>query len=136
MNLGERIKKERERLGHTQEEWASHTGVHRNTQAKYEKGDAVPDINYLSAIDELGADIGFVLTGEKTIYRTLSDEQDAECLMIEKIVELTEDAIMRGGYLLSNQKKARVISMLYRSFIQHGDVDKAVINDAVKLAAV
>ena len=135
MTLGERIRSERERLGHTQEDWARHAGVHRNTQAKYEKGDATPDVQYLSKIDELGADVDFIWTGERRRWVSLEEHIESQCALVYCVVEGIENCSGRLGISLSAPRKARVAAMLYRSGYSTGKVDVAVIEEAVKIAA-
>lgn len=135
MSLGDRIRSERERLGHTQEDWALHVGVHRNTQAKYEKGDAVPDVEYLSKIEEFGADVDFIRTGERTKWVSLKEEIESQCALVYGIVEGVENCSERLRILLSASRKASVVAMLYRSFKASGKVDPAMIEEAVKLAS-
>lgn len=62
-NIFERLKEERKRLGLSQGEFAELLSIHRNTQARYERGEREPDTTYLSAISKVGVDIGYVLTG-------------------------------------------------------------------------
>lgn len=64
--FGERLRLERERLGLSQGEFASKAGVHRNTQVRYETGKREADSGYLSRIQELGVDYGFLLFGQRT----------------------------------------------------------------------
>ncbi len=52
-------------MGKNQTEFAKVTGVHLNTQSRYEKGERDPDTGYLSAIARAGVDVGYLLTGEK-----------------------------------------------------------------------
>lgn len=62
----ERIKRERERLGFTQEDFASLAGKKRTAQQSYEKaGGTKPDLSYLEAIHKAGADILYITTGTR-----------------------------------------------------------------------
>ena len=63
--LGERLRRERKRLGLTQEELASCTGIHRRTQANYELGKTAPDMAYFQALRMVGLDAKYVQTGTK-----------------------------------------------------------------------
>lgn len=66
MAIGERLRQERERLGFSQASFAEKTGIHRNTQARYELNKREPDASYLEAIRGLGVDDQYVLFGTKT----------------------------------------------------------------------
>jgi transcriptional regulator with XRE-family HTH domain len=63
--LGDRLMQERARLGMTQAELASLTGITRRTQINYESGQRAPDAAYLGAVDKKGIDALFVVTGRR-----------------------------------------------------------------------
>lgn len=65
MNISARLREERERLGLSQPSIAAIGGVQKRAQINYESGERVPDANYLSAIAAAGADIRYVLTGQR-----------------------------------------------------------------------
>ena len=66
MAAGERLREERVRLGYTQGDFAQLGGVNRNTQGSYEKGERNPDSAYLVGVAAMGADVVYVLFGERT----------------------------------------------------------------------
>lgn len=73
----ERLKLERKRLSLNQTQVAELCGVTRETWGKYERGQIVPGGSALLAFAMAGANIQYVLTGEKTGGVTLTrDEQD------------------------------------------------------------
>ncbi len=63
--IGERLRAERERLGLNQTDFAALGGIGRKTQFNYESGERSPDGAYLSAIAAGGADINYILTGQR-----------------------------------------------------------------------
>lgn len=65
MTIGERLKEERSRLGFNQTDLAAVGGVGKTTQINYEKGAGSPDAAYLAAIAEQGADVLYIVTGER-----------------------------------------------------------------------
>ncbi|QJQ13484.1 helix-turn-helix transcriptional regulator [Pseudomonas putida] len=65
MNIGERLREERVRLGYNQADFAAIAGVAKTSQFNYEKGDRSPDAAYLAAVAEKGVDVLFVVTGER-----------------------------------------------------------------------
>lgn len=65
LNIGERLKEERVRLGYNQADFAAIAGVAKTSQFNYEKGDRSPDAAYLSAVAEKGVDVLYVVTGER-----------------------------------------------------------------------
>lgn len=82
VSFGERLREERTRLGLTQPGLGEIGGVTKKTQMLYEGGERSPDANYLMAIAEEGADITYVLTGQRgvALAPVLSPE---EKLMLE-----------------------------------------------------
>lgn len=65
MNINERLKEERERLEMTQEAFGAAGGVLKRAVAHYEKGERVPDAAFLAHIAEAGADVQYILTGQR-----------------------------------------------------------------------
>ena len=66
MNISVRLREERERLGLNQVEFGSIGGVKKLAQINYEKGERHPDSAYLAAIAAAGADVLYILTGQRT----------------------------------------------------------------------
>lgn len=67
MSIGNRIKEERERLGYSQEAFAAIGDVSKRSQIAYEKDDTEAGARYFTLIANIGADISYILTGERTI---------------------------------------------------------------------
>ncbi|WP_028696140.1 helix-turn-helix domain-containing protein [Pseudomonas cremoricolorata] len=65
MNIGERLREERVRLGLNQADFAAIAGVTKTSQFNYEKGERSPDAAYLAALALHGVDILYVVTGER-----------------------------------------------------------------------
>lgn len=63
--IGGRLKEERERLGKNQTDFAALGGAGRKTQFNYETGERAPDGAYLAAIAAAGADVLYILTGQR-----------------------------------------------------------------------
>jgi transcriptional regulator with XRE-family HTH domain len=66
LNIGDRLKEERVRLGYSQADFGELAGITKTTQFNYEKGSRSPDAAYLAAIASVGADVLYVLTGQRT----------------------------------------------------------------------
>lgn len=64
-NIGSRLREERERLRMTQDEFCARSGVGKRALIHYEKNERSPDANFLSAVHAMGADVLYVLTGER-----------------------------------------------------------------------
>ena len=112
MNISDRLREERERLGLNQVEFGSIGGVKKLAQINYEKGERHPDSAYLAAIAAAGADVLYILTGQRSqpvppaqelprqeqewlaLYRNSSDEVRAALKAAGN--ELTKPAKARG----------------------------------------
>lgn len=64
--LGERLREERNRMALSQEAFGAIPGVTKQAQIKYEKGERHPDTRYLAAIAAAGADVLYILTGQRS----------------------------------------------------------------------
>jgi phage repressor protein C with HTH and peptisase S24 domain len=60
------LRSERERLGLSQTELGVFGGVGKQSQTNYETGKRIPDVEYVSGIAQAGADIVYILTGERS----------------------------------------------------------------------
>lgn len=66
LKIGERLKEERVRLGFNQADFAQAGGVAKTSQFNYEKGERSPDALYLARVAEIGADILYIVSGQRT----------------------------------------------------------------------
>lgn len=78
MSIGERIAEERKRLGFTQLAFAEKLGISISSQKRYETNDRAPNIYYISAIADIGADIGYVMTGSRNMRKHLAFAVDLD----------------------------------------------------------
>lgn len=86
--VGARLKEERNRLGLTQEEFASLSGNTRRTQTNYENNSRSPDADYLSSIAKAGADVGYILTGIRTSNPNMvADEVAGVLYVVESVLK-------------------------------------------------
>ncbi|VVD97663.1 XRE family transcriptional regulator [Pandoraea communis] len=63
--IGNRLKEERKRLGLNQEGFASLASVSRRAYAEWEAGNTFPTAQQLGAFASAGADIQYIVTGER-----------------------------------------------------------------------
>lgn len=66
-NVGDRLREERARLGLSQVDFAAHARVTKTTQGNYEANKRLPDAAYLAAIARAGADVQYIVTGERSV---------------------------------------------------------------------
>ncbi|WP_353191985.1 helix-turn-helix transcriptional regulator [Pandoraea pnomenusa] len=81
-DFGSRLREERSRLQLSQSAFADLAGVTKTTQGNYETNKRSPDATYLAAIARHGADVGYVVTGERTSDAGIG--VDAVKLAVEK----------------------------------------------------
>ena len=65
VSIGERLREERVRLGLSQTAFGEVGGVTKKSQMLYEGGERAPDAIYLAAVGAAGADVRYVVTGER-----------------------------------------------------------------------
>ncbi len=73
MSFGTRLRQERTTLGLTQPAFAELGGVKRVSQHLYEQDVRVPDVNYLLRLPAHGVDIGFLLSGKRSLTSAAED---------------------------------------------------------------
>jgi transcriptional regulator with XRE-family HTH domain len=102
LDIGRRLREERERLGFNQIDFAGLSGTKRGTQYNYESGKRAPDALYLAAIAAVGADVNYILTGQKAHLiseenpgYTLRPDQRALLDNLEHCPKEDQDAIKR-----------------------------------------
>lgn len=76
LNIGERLKEERERLCFTQPAFGAIGGVKKLAQLNYEKGERFPGADYLAAIAKVGADVQYIVTGIRCPDALSDDESE------------------------------------------------------------
>ena len=65
-NIGVRLREERERLELTQDQFAEFGGVGKRALVYYEKNERNPDAAFLAAVARVGADVLYILTGQRS----------------------------------------------------------------------
>lgn len=91
LNIGERLKEERVRLGFNQADFAALAGVAKTSQFNYEKGERSPDAEYLAAVAEAGVDILYVVTGNRT-PQTSASISEAESRVLEQYRSMSAES--------------------------------------------
>ena len=111
MNISVRLREERERLGLNQVEFGSIGGVKKLAQINYEKGERHPDSAYLAAIAAAGADVLYILTGQRSQPVPPAQElprQEQEWLALYRnSSEEVRAALKAAGNELTKPAKAR-----------------------------
>lgn len=104
MNIGQRLKNERQRLAMTQADFAFAGGITSNAQLHYEKGVRQPRADYLSALSYIGVDVLYVVTGgrmPKPSNQISADETDL-IVHLKALTGPDQDAILGIATRLSD----------------------------------
>jgi|TARA_A100001518_G_scaffold309_1_gene276 transcriptional regulator with XRE-family HTH domain len=138
MNIGDRLKEERERLGLNQTALAQIGGVGKTTQIKYEKGTSSPDSAYLSAVSKEGVDIFYVLQGQRFAPPSGVDGGENATIDVAQLVRIVErlDAIAtEAGKRLPATKLIEIAADVYNYLQQEeeGAQDDEKLNRTLKL---
>lgn len=120
MNIGDRLKEERERLGFSQFDFAALTGSSKGSQISWEKGRAFPNAEYLEAIAATGADILYIVTGERIFNEQNIEPRSKECLI--EAARVIQEWQLESGKLLPIEKFIRAIELLIE--LADGDHDQ------------
>lgn len=130
----ERLRTERTRLGLNQTDFAALAGVTKKTQMLYEAGERVPDANYMTAITKAGADMYFIITGQKidaTPPATPWTPVDGEKLC--RIIEMLEAAAKQAGRRWPAKKLAEVAAEIYNALGEDQGFDQPRVERILKL---
>jgi len=130
----ERLRAERTRLGLNQTDFAALAGVTKKTQMLYEADERVPDANYLTAIAKGGADLYFIITGQKiaaTPPATAWAPIDSEKL--GRIIEMLEAAAKQAGRRWPSKKLAEVAAEIYNALGEDQGFDQPRVERILKL---
>ena len=105
MSFSRRLREERKRLRLTQKQIASMLGITEQAQIAYEK-DRLPQFaEYLEGIARAGADVSYVITGERGGVQLTEQEADILALMRQAPPAVRETAlnVLRSGLVISKQ---------------------------------
>ncbi len=76
-SVGTRLREERERMGLTQAAMGEMLGMAKHSILNYEGDKRSPDAVFMTAIAQAGADVLYILTGQRTPKAVLSAEESA-----------------------------------------------------------
>lgn len=133
----ERLRAERTRLGLNQTDFAALAGVTKKTQMLYEAGERVPDANYMAAIGQAGADLYFIITGQKILVpnpaATASAWAPIDGEKLGRIIEMLEAAAKQAGRRWPAKKLAEVAAEIYNALGQEQQFDQPRVERILKL---
>lgn len=79
VQIGERLREERLRIGVSQVDFAMYCGASRNALLQWERGETAPNAGVLATMTNLGVDVLYVVTGQRQgeSESTLAPEEKA-----------------------------------------------------------
>ena len=104
--IADRIREERKKLGLSQDDFSKLAGIVQKTQSNYESGKRSPDTDYLLAIGNIGVDIGYVITGRRSV--TLDDLVELQQCLFE-----VEDWLERHHKTLTKEQTLNAAKQLF-----------------------
>src|ERR1035437_7192101 len=84
LQIGERLAKERLRLGLTQSEFSGVIGLSRNSVTQYEAGNHQPGAEALVGVHAAGADVLYILTGLRAESRKIDFDLDRMAIALQE----------------------------------------------------
>lgn len=87
-SVGSRLQEERKRLKISQAEFGKIGGCGRTTQIRYESDEGSPTLDYLDRIGDAGADIIYIVSGERSGKARYESPLEAMQVVIEVQEEL------------------------------------------------
>lgn len=124
----------------SQAEFARWLAMHKNTLARYERGERMPDANFLLALNvATGANPAWVLLGDEGGPVRVRDgvkiaplDRDA----LRDVIQVVEEFLQERKLALEPTKKAELLVLIYEDIReQDGKVDRARVIRLVNLAA-
>lgn len=107
--FGDRLKKERKRLGLSQAEFAEKVGLKRITQHFYEKGHSHPNYQYFLKISDFGVDLGYLFFDKKADSQGLELSLNTLKQIFTAVDERCRD---KSGNLLPVEQRLEFFSLL------------------------
>src|SRR3972149_1178502 len=110
--IGTRLREERERLHLNQTDFAQLGRAAKRSQVRYESGDKSPDAEYLAGVANAGADVLYIVTGERRTASPNAFRAELLTQVVEGIEEVQRSRKMR----FTPSKKAELVTLLYEHF--------------------
>ncbi|WP_435608759.1 helix-turn-helix domain-containing protein [Pseudomonas knackmussii] len=142
MNLGARLKAERERLQLSQTDFAAIVGASKHAQINWEKGAATPNAAALEVWAGRGLDVLYVVTGQRsngasTHHLTESGTSVTPALIdadrLGRIVELLEAFARNAGKCWPSAQLVTVAAEVYNVLVDEPALDESKVERILKL---
>jgi transcriptional regulator with XRE-family HTH domain len=133
--VGARLVSVRVSVDLTQAQMADRLGLTPRAYGSYERGDReIPTMLFRALYKELDIDPIWLLDGPGA-PPVLSGQRRIHGDLLEQIVELIEDWLIKNRRALKPEKKARVIRLAYEHCSAKAKIDSAHLKEMLSLAA-
>lgn len=132
MNLSERLKEERERLGYSQTAFAALADASKHAQINWEKGAASPNATALAAWAAVGMDVLYVVTGDRDFApppALTAEEQTMLDYFRQASKEVRRAAL---GALLGAAAPAGGATQVFHGTVRGGAAGRDIVNNRGK----
>ena len=143
VELHERFKTIREYLKCSQREMSKRMGISAQAWLDYEAEDPakrkMPGAKVLIGLaDKFGIDGNWLLLGKGKMLAIENETAlDLDTTTLEAIIKIVEDECIKNEWFVSPEKKAKVIALYYKEFIEEvGDIEAPMLKKMLELAAV
>ena len=130
--IGSCIRTERQRLGWTQKRMANIGGVSKSSQVGYEAGARVPDCHYLRRVATEGADVMYLLFGER---QQTSAVPSFNWNAHHQILKVIEEWLDSKQLTLRFDKKMELLVLFVAHFELTKRIDLGYVHETLKNAA-
>ena len=108
--IGSRLRTERERLGMSQEQLGALAGTRRMTPCRYELGSHLPTLGFLAAVETAGVDVGYVLTGKRSVVALGLDDT----ALLGRAMSVVDDLLEKHRFEPSEEVRGRLVLQVLR----------------------
>lgn len=126
--IGERLRKERDRLGCNQTDFAAYGGVQKRAQVNYEANQRHPDASYLAGIAAAGADIAYIVTAKHSDAH-IAEGRVVDWDLLEQVIIGVDAFLNERKAKLRSDKKAGLIRVLYAKFSEEKNLNQTRFKD-------
>lgn len=122
--MKDRIREERERLGFTQAQFAGIGKVTPRSQQNYETTERKPDADYLAEIAKIGADILYIVTGQRS-QNTVSETDSKLLSSFHSATPSVQSFVLQGLGIQAERPKEQPTETTFHN-INHGSIGSQV----------
>lgn len=106
----------------------------KKTQMLYEADERVPDANYMAAIAKAGADMYFIITGQRiAVTPPAAAWAPIDSEKLGRIIEMLEAAAKQAGRRWPSKKLAEVAAEIYNALGEEQGFDEPRVERILKL---